>query len=76
MILFHIYETTEDTTIQKVWLYHPEFAIENTIEYIKFYIVQEVADPDISNQYSFYTLDSNNDLVVHNMIHQQYQLIK
>lgn len=60
------YETTEDTTIQKVWLYHPEFAIENTIEYIKFYIVQEVADPDISNQYSFYTLDSNNDLVVHN----------
>ena len=60
------YETTEDTTVQKVWLYHPEFAIEKTIEYIKFYIVQEVADQNISNQYSFYTLDSNNNLVVHN----------
>lgn len=48
---------------QKVWMYHSEFAIENTIEYIKFYITEEPADPTVTSTYGVYTLDSNNELV-------------
>ena len=44
-------------------MYHSEFAIENTIEYIKFYITEEPADPTVTTTYGVYTLDSNNELV-------------
>ena len=64
------YENISDTITQKVWMYHSEFAIENTVEYIKFYITEEEApaDPPITSTYILYTVDSNNDLVPYTYI--------
>lgn len=64
------YENESDTITQKVWMYHSEFAIENTIEYIKFYITEEEepVDPPITSTYILYTVDSNNDLVPYTYI--------
>ena len=56
----------DESTTQNVWLYHPEFTVPNTIEYIKFYITEEEdSNSEILDHYKFYTLDSDNNLVPH-----------
>lgn len=49
---------------QQVWLFVNKFTINNTIEYIKFYITEEEnQDDDLSSNYKFYNIDSNNNLI-------------
>ena len=45
------------------WLYHNQFAIQNMVEYIIIYEIEEPVNPNITSSYSFYSLDSTNTLV-------------
>ena len=50
-------------TTTQCWLYHNQFSIQNMIEYIIIYEVEEPVDQNITNNYSFFSIDSTNTLV-------------
>jgi hypothetical protein len=50
---------------QKVWLFHNEYPVENTIEYIKFYVSEVEEDETLSSNYQFFS--SNDDLDIDNL---------
>jgi len=60
---YSVNEIDATNITQQVWLFASKFTLDNTIEYIKFYVTEEEEDPNITTNYIFYNIDSNNDLI-------------